>query len=299
MTSPARFPSPVRPGDRVGVAALSGPLDGDRLERGLRGLERLGFEPVTARNLASRRGPLAGGDAERLDALHELAAREDLTAVFFARGGYGSQRVLAGVDWDLLARHPRAWIGYSDVTPFLLQIVRRLDLVAFHGPMAAVEIAEGLEPEEEASLRSALAGRPKLRLDLGTVRPGRASGALLGGCLSLLAAGVGTADQIDLDGSILFWEDVDEPPYRLDRMLLQLRRAGALDGLAGMVVGRSAIPEGARQEAWELFAGTLAGTEFPVAFDCPSGHDRPNLTLPLGASARLEAGSDRGLLLVG
>lgn len=289
----------MRPGDRVGVAALSGPLDPERLERGLQGLERLGFEPVPAGNLASRRGPLAGGDIERLEAFHELAARDDLTAVLFARGGYGSQRVLARVDWGLLERHPRAWVGYSDVTPFLLQVVRRLGLVAFHGPMPAVEIADGLAEEEAASLRSALSGSPALDVELAVVREGRAAGPLLGGCLSLLAAGVGTEDQVDAEGAILFWEDVDEPLYRLDRMLLQLRRAGVLDRVAGMVVGSSAVDPAAREQAWELFAGTLEGTEFPIAFHCPSGHGRPNLTLPFGAAVRLEAGTDCGRLLVG
>lgn len=287
----------MRPGDRVGVAALSGPLDRGSLERGLAGLRRLGLEPVTAGNLGSKDGPLAGSDRERLAAFHDLAARDDLGAVLFARGGYGSQRVLEGIDWRLLERRPRAWVGYSDVTPFLLQVVRRLGLVALHGPMVAAEIARGLGGAEEASLMGALSGRPTGEVPVVGVRGGTASGPLLGGCLSLLAAGVGTPEQGDLRGAILFWEDVDEPLYRLDRMLLQLRRAGVLAGVAGMVVGRSAVAPSERERAWRLFAGALEGTAFPVAFDCPSGHCRPNLTLPLGAPVRLDA--DAGRLLLG
>lgn len=297
MIQPARFPPPVRPGDRVGVAALSGPIDGERLERGLDELRRLGLEPVTGANLRSRRGPLAGSDEERLAALHDLASRDDLAAVFFARGGYGSLRVIERVDWDLIARRPRAWIGYSDVTPFLLAVVRRVGTVAFHGPMAAVEAARGLEAEEERALLGALAGRPVGEVPVVGARGGTASGILLGGCLSLLAATAGTPWQPDLRGALLFWEDVDEPLFRLDRMLVQLRQAGLLADLAGMVVGRSAVRAEEREEAWRLFAGALEGTGFPVAFDCPSGHCRPNLTLPLGAPATLD--SERGRLLLG
>lgn len=287
----------MRPGDRVGVAALSGPVDAERLERGLDELRRLGLEPVAAANLRSRRGPLAGSDEERLAGLHELAGRDDLAAIFFARGGYGSLRVLERVDWGLIGRRPRAWVGYSDVTPFLLAVVRRLGLVAFHGPMAAVEAARGLEGEEERGLLAALAGSPVAEIEVVGARDGTASGVLLGGCLSLLAATAGTPWQPDLRGALLFWEDVDEPLYRLDRMLVQLRQAGLLAGLAGMIVGRSAVAAADREEAWRLFAGALEGTGFPVAFDCPSGHCRPNLTLPLGARATLESG--RGRLLLG
>lgn len=287
----------MRPGDRVGVAALSGPVDEARLERGLDELRRLGLDPVAAANVRTRRGPLAGSDRERLAAFHELAERDDLTAVFFARGGHGSLRILGGIDWELLAGRPRAWVGYSDVTPFLLGVVARLGLVAFHGPMVAVEAARRFGAAEEHGLMGALSGRPVAELPVVGLREGRASGPLVGGCLSLLAATAGTPWQPDLRGALFFWEDRGEPLYRLDRMLLQLRDAGVLRELAGMVVGRSAVSAQRRQEAWELFADTLGSTGYPVAFHCPSGHCRPNMTLPLGAPATLD--TERGRLLLG
>ena len=150
-------------------------------------------------------------------------------------------RILPRIDWDLLRRHPRAYVGYSDLTPFLLEVARRSGLVAFHGPMVAADLARGLNPDEEESLLGALAGRyPAEQPFAGWLREptGReVRGTLLGGCLSLLAATLGTPFAPDLDAGIVFWEDVDEPPYRIDRMLTHLGLSGNLANIAGMIVG--------------------------------------------------------------
>lgn len=289
------------PGDRVGVAALSGPVDPQRLANGLENLRRLGFEPVLADNLTSRRGFLAGTDAERLDAFHRLAADPDLPAILFTRGGHGLLRILPGIDWDLLARHPRAYVGYSDLTPFLLGVVRRLGLVAFHGPLVAGELARGLSPVEEASFLDALAGRyPAEQPFTSWVRPPRrlngqgrdVSGPLLGGCLSLLAATAGTPYFPDLDGALLLLEDVNEEPYRIDRMLTHIRLSDSLTRISGMIVGHLGTFKG-DGSPWPadwaaLLEDTLAGFDWPVALGLESGHFPPNRTLPLGLPARLE-----------
>ena len=286
----------MRPGDRVGVAALSGPVDPGRLERGLEALAGLGFEPVRAANLASRRGLFAGSDDERLDAFHELAADPSIAAIVFARGGWGLLRVLPRIDWDLLARRPRAWVGYSDLTPFLLEVVRRLGLVAFHGPMVAADLARGLLPEEESSFLGALAGDYPAEHPLErSLRPGAASGPLLGGCLSLLVATLGTPYAPDLEGSLVVWEDVDEPPYRIDRMLTHLRLSGSLDRISGMIVGHldAAGPGGpGREVGSSLIAESLADHAWPLAWGARSGHRAPNWTLPLGLPARLDVPDD-------
>jgi muramoyltetrapeptide carboxypeptidase len=320
----ARLPPPVGPGDRVGVAALSGPVDPERLERGLSALRGMGFEPVVAANALSRHGLFAGGDVERLAGFHRLAADRDIAAIFFARGGHGVLRVLPGIDWELLGRRPRAYVGYSDLTPLLLGVVQRLGLVAFHGPMVAADLARGMPTEDAASLLGALAGRYPVSQPLGpAVRLGGASGApagpLLGGCLSLLAATLGTPYFPDLAGSLLFWEDVGEPPYRIDRMLTHLRLSGTLAGLQGMIVGHlnggetapaamtpvtSATPviptigpcddlrAAVRDASFRaVVADALAGLAWPIAWGQPSGHRPPNRTLPLGLPARLSAGA--------
>lgn len=288
------------------MAALSGPVDPEKLEAGLAELRRLGFEPVLADNVLSRREFLAGDDRERLDAFHRLAADPSLRAIFFTRGGYGVMRILPGLDWDLLARHPRAYVGYSDLTPFLLEVVRRLGFAAFHGPLVGGELARGLDPAEEASLLGALAGRyPVEQPFQGWLREGSASGPLVGGCLSLFAATLGTPWFPDLEGAVVFWEEINELPYRVDRMLTHLRLSGNLAGIAGMIVGhvervgRLDAPEAAEERArWPaLVEENLSEFSWPLAWGLPSGHVPPNWTLPLGLPARLESGSCR--LLIG
>jgi muramoyltetrapeptide carboxypeptidase len=244
LISPVSFPPPAGPGDRVGVAALSGPVDPERLECGLAELRRLGFAPVLADNLASRAGLFAGTDADRLAAFHRLAADPDLPAIFFARGGHGLLRILPGIDWELLARRPRAYVGYSDLTPFLLAVVARLRLAAFHGPMVAGDLARGLTLPEEGELLAALAGRYPREIPLAPpLRPGSARGPLLGGCLSLLAATLGTPYFPDLAGALLFFEDVNEPAYRLDRLLTHLSLSGNLEAIVGMLIGHLDGPD--------------------------------------------------------
>lgn len=302
MIVQAKLPPPVEPGDRVGVVALSGPVDAERLDRGLDALRRLGFEPVPAANLGSRSGLFAGDDAERLTAFHELAADPSIRAVLFARGGHGMLRVLPRIDWNLLASQPRAYVGYSDVVPFLLQVVHRLGLVAFHGPMVAADLARGLTPVEESSLLGALAGRYPAHLPLAGARGGAAvEGPLLGGCLSLLTATLGTPFAPHLEGALLFWEDVDEPRYRIDRMLTHLRLSSTLTPIRGMVVGHlecADAPGG--PGGWldmVLDATALGGRA--VGWGLEAGHRSPNRTLPLGLAARLEPGERRLVVGIG
>lgn len=304
MIRPVHLPPPAGPGDRVGIAALSGRIDPARLERGVVALRGLGFEPVLADNLGSRHGFFAGTDAERLAGFHRLVADPDLTAIFFARGGHGLLRLLPALDWDLIGRHPKAYVGYSDLTPFLLGLVERLGLVSFHGPLVAGDFARGLSAEEEESLLGALAGRYPVEQPFSSMLRaggnGGASGPLLGGCLSLLAATLGTPYFPDLEGSLLFWEDVNEPPYKVDRMLTHLGLSGNLAGIEGMIVGHlgGAEEPGWAPAAWpDLVASNLSGSSWPLAWGLESGHFAPNRTLPLGLPARLD--TDRLVLGLG
>lgn len=293
----------MKPGDRVGVAALSGPVAAEKLELGLSRLRDLGFEPVAAENLGARDGLFAGSDAERLAAFHRLAGDPEIKAIFFARGGHGALRLLPDVDWRLLERHPRAYVGYSDVTLLLNQLVSRLGLVAFHGPMAAVELAREMAGAERDSLLRALGGELPATLHVEPLgdQPFDVSGPLMGGCLSLLAAGLGTDFRVPAEGAILFWEDVNEPLYRIDRMLTQLRLSGSLAAIRGMVVGTlqpsderppnpgSPTPYASPADLRQLLSELASLSDWPIAMGCTSGHCEPNLTLPLGLPARLRS----------
>lgn len=284
VESVALQPVSVRPGARVGVAALSGVVNPARLAKGIAALREMGFEPVEGSNLDSREYGMAGSDQQRLHAFHELLADDSLSAIWFARGGYGLTRVLPHIDFELLAATPRLFIGYSDLTPLLLEIERRTGWMSLHGPMVAAELADGLDDEEREVLLAALGG------DSFPPLPGRISsgqlpigGVVRGGCLSMLAAAIGTPYAPNLS-SILFLEDHSEPRYRLDRMLTQLQHAGLLEPVRAIAVGCAPTED-------ELWAGLLEERGLPYVVGLPAGHLRPNHVIPLGAQAQL--GSDK------
>lgn len=293
-----RYPAPVLPGAVVGVAALSGPVDGERLDRGLRALAEMGLEPRVAENARRRHGLFAGSDRARVEAFHSLVADPDVQAVFFARGGHGVLRILPNVDWPLLERRPIAYVGYSDLTPLLNEIALRARVATFHGPMVAADLARGLSSEERSSLLAALAGQLPLRYPVEALTapepwPASIDGRVVGGCLSMLNATLGTAYAPKLEGCILVLEDVNEPLYRRDRLLTHLYLSGSLTGVRALVVGHF---EGAGEppvEGWrDLLAEFGRSLGIPVAVGLSIGHRSPNLVLPLGlrGSLRLERG---------
>jgi len=293
-------PPILRPGDRIGVVAPAGPPRRRALEAGIAVLEGRGFQVVRGRHLFDRQAYLAGSDADRLADLNGMLRDPGLRAVWFARGGYGLHRIIRGVDLAALRRAPKALIGYSDLTVVQAAAWRRLGLGCFQGPMVA-ELADRRAYHAGSLWRALAGGTVRVRFGRRSVmRPGRAAGPLVGGCLSLLAALVGTPYEPPLDGAILFWEEVNEEPFRLDRMLAHLRLSGRLDRLAGMVVGTlpgcrarrraNAMPLAA------ILATHLAGTDYPVVTGIPAGHGPRKITLPIGFPARLDTRS--GLLTV-
>ena len=294
MTAPRRLPPPVRPGDRVALAAVSGPVPEAKVEAMLDAVRELGFEPVAASNLRSRHDLFAGRDDERLAALHELASDDSIAAVIFARGGHGLLGLLPRLDWELLVRRPRAWVGYSDVTPFLLNWSLRSRCVCFHGPMG-VDLARGLHAEERISLLESLGGRYPQVLAARAAMEGSdaanapAEGTLLGGCLSLLSSTLGTPWQVGFAGAILVLEDVEEPLYRIDRMLTHLSLSGSLHGVRGVALGQlrgSDESAGTASSVPGRVRRLLPGT--PILHGMDFGHAPPNRTLPIGLDARID-----------
>jgi muramoyltetrapeptide carboxypeptidase len=293
-------PPRIRPGDVVGVVAPSGVVDEERLGTGVRVLEGLGFRVELGKAVLARQTYLAGDDEARRADLQRMIDDPRVRAIFCARGGYGSQRVVPLLDLRALARQPKAIVGYSDATALLTAAVNA-GVVAVHGPMVADDLARGLSPRSLAHLTTLLSDPGFLweaSLPL-AVQPGRAAGRLAGGCLSVLATLVGTPSAPDTAGAILFLEDVHEWPYRVDRLLTQLRQAGKLDGVAGVVFGtmatcRSQDGVGAVDVVRQFFAGA----PYPVAFGLAAGHDPAattveNLALPLGARVEIDTESGR------
>jgi muramoyltetrapeptide carboxypeptidase len=280
-------------------------VDPEALERGIAELESLELRFRVTPGTAERKGFTAGPPESRLAELHGLLADSEVAAVFCARGGAGAVHLLHGLDPELVRRHPKPLLGSSDAT-CLHAIYGQAGVVSFHGPMVAMSIADGsYDPD---SLRSALFRVPEPRvpapLPLTCLEPGEARGRLRGGCLSLLSCLVGTRwrSGADDEGTILFVEDVNERPYRLDRMLFQLRAADALRGVTGIVFGempgcRPGEDEGYTLE--EVLCEALQGFDGPVAFGLASGHTlSPGLTLPLGVRVALECTASEGARLV-
>jgi len=290
------LPPALARGATIGVAAISGPVDRGRLDAGIAALEALGYRVVRASNLGARRGFLAGSDEERAEGYRGLLRDPAVDAIFFARGGYGASRVLPRLDPDELRARPRIHLGGSDLTALFAHLARHANLVTFYGPMVAVDMA-GAAPLDWEAVLSGQTPAPHRFDEPGILAGGSGSGPLVGGCLSLLAAACGTPEAVQGRGAVLFWEDVGEDTYRLDRMLTQLERSGTFDGLQAMLIG--SISPGARggesPEAVGLWLRDFfAGAPFPVLSGLPAGHIRGTRTLPLGAPVRVDAG--RGLL---
>ncbi|MER5746955.1 LD-carboxypeptidase [Streptomyces sp. NPDC002225] len=297
LTRPAR----LRPGARVAVVSPSGPVPADRMEAGLDILRGWGLEVVEAphaRAVHPRLDYLAGTDEARAADLQAAWCDPSVDAVICARGGYGAHRTADLVDWAAMrAAGPKVFVGYSDVTVLHEAFARHLGIVTLHGPMAGTETFLK-DPDTQESLRTTLFAPESVRtLGLPAARalvPGRARGIVYGGCVSLLAADLGTPSaRTSARGGLLAIEDTGEDPYSLDRILTQLLRAGALNGIAGVVCG-SWSGCGPYERVRAVLADRLGPLGVPVVEELGFGHGPTSLTVPLGVSAVLDAPADGG-----
>jgi muramoyltetrapeptide carboxypeptidase len=260
-------------------------------------LEALGFAVRASQTLLENERFTAGSAKLRAAELTALFEDREVAGIFCARGGAGAAHLLGRLDPQVIARNPKALVGYSDIT-FLHLLLAREGLVSFHGPMVARDMADGAYDRD--SLLRAISGEGEPYAsgedDLLPLRRGAGEGVLRGGCLSILAGSAGTpwALRPDPGGTLLFVEDADEAPYRIDRMLWQLRRSGALDWVRGVVFGDMKGCSPPLRADWALedvLLDALAGLDVPIALGLSSGHSAgPNVTLPLGVRARLECG---------
>lgn len=292
-------PVHLRKGDLVSLVAPSGPIaDAQRLETAKLAVEKLGLQAKVSTHAADRYGYLAGDDATRAQEFTEAFADTETKAVICLKGGYGAQRILARLDFGVICRNPKILLGYSDITALHVALSQVCHLVTFHGPMPSSDMIPEMDEVTEASLCRAIFSNEPLGVirnpedkPLGTLVPGRARGELVGGNLSLLASGLGTPWEIDTRGKILFLEDVDEAPYRVDRMLNQLKLAGKFDDCTGIVLGtwtRCVASEGKPSlELGEVFRDIVAPSGKPTLTWLQAGHCAPNLTLPFGIQYEL------------
>lgn len=304
-----RIPQALVPGDRIGVispASPPKPEKHDQYQNGLAYLRGLGYKITEGKHVLDQYGYLAGTDESRADDLNAMFRNPRVKAIICSRGGYGTPRLLDLIDYEAVRRHPKILVGYSDITSLQLALYAQTGLVTFSGPMVAVEMGKGILPFTEKHFWAMVgkSARQLLKARAGEYEPqvyhgGVGEGRLLGGCLSLINPLIGTPYQPDFTGAILVIEDIGEDVYGIDRYLVQLRYAGILDKLNGLIFGQfldmesseKSDPTLSLEEVLEKFTRDL---HIPILGNFPYGHQDFKYTMPFGCRVRLDA--DKGTL---
>ena len=297
-------PKRLKLGDTLGVIAPSSALPPHVVEKAIQSLEGLGFKLKLGKNLNQQRGYLAGTDAERLEDLHWAFSDPEVDAVWCVRGGYGATRLLPNIDFKLIKKNPKIFIGYSDITALHVAIFQKTGLVTFHGPVGTSDytdytkghvlntLTQPTHPYKVELSAENQANTSNL-FKTEVIRAGKCRGQLIGGNLTLLSAMAGTPFGLgDLKGKILFMEDIDERPYRIDRMLVQLLESHNLKDLAGIALGIfegcNPKPDENSLSLMECFKDLLGNLGIPVYYGLSFGHISNQFTLPMGIEAELD-----------
>ena len=286
-------PSPLKPGDTVGIVSPAGPFDPKKFNKGKTVLETMGFRLCYDEKIFQKNGFLAGTDTQRAEQVNRLFADPSVQAIICARGGYGSMRILPLLDFKAIQTHPKIFLGFSDISALLAVLNERCGMVTFHGPMVTT-LATATE-KTIRGMKTALTSDGPFELipnDEKVIKPGVCSGVLAGGNLTTLCHLVGTPYHSNFKGKILFLEDVGEMTYRIDRMLTQMKLAGCFDGVAGLILG--AFEKcGQLKEIIEIFDNIFHDMDIPIMAGFGIGHGKTNLTVPIGRDATLDTEKKR------
>lgn len=293
-------PAALRSGDTVGIVAPASNVNTAELDAGCEALRRAGYRPFYLDSITERDLYFAGSPQRRARELEQMFERDDIRAIICARGGYGANYLLRELDFAKIKAHPKIFVGYSDVTTLLTYITDATGLVTFHGPMAAKDWAHenGVDVEAwHSALSNATRWDVPLNDGVTALVDGEAEGVLYGGCLSILVASLGTPYALQTEGTILFLEDLAAKPYQVDRMLMQLKLAGQLEKVRGIIFGemldcfQTANQGYTLQEVVTRIVGDL---NVPVAYGVRSGHvSTSNITLPFGVRAKLSVNQNQ------
>lgn len=286
LTKPRALPKNAH----IAVLAASSPSELPRIERAARRIEGRGHRVTLAGNIDHRhRGYLAGTDDERVEELNRFLRSDEIDAFFFARGGYGAMRILERIDYVAMAANPRPLVGFSDITALHQAFALHSGVAGFHGPMLNLDFNDALSPENEEWLWSMLAGDAPMTRSFAAedvVLEGEAEGLLFGGCLALTTALAGTPYDFWIDDGIWFWEDIDEPVYRIDRMLTHLGLSGRMKKIRGVIIG--ALKNcGNDADLRPFLAEFFQSFDIPVVQNLPFGHHGNNLLMPIGRRVRI------------
>jgi len=297
VSTPLLRPPALKKGDTIGIVAPSySPREG-WLTRGVKALERAGFSVALDPDLMTFRRFLRKEDERRAENFMSMWLDPHVKAVIGGTGGYGAVRMLPYLEPELFRLNPKSFVGYSDVTALHLWLNRRAGLRTFHGPTVD-DLVPGLRDPTFASLLTALTDpRPSARLGRGVTRavqPGRATGRLVGGNLSLVQQSIGTPYEVQVDDAILFLEETKDPMSVADERLLHLRASGLLPRVRGIVFGHLSLDRSEEDEFEDFVLDLVSDLHVPVLMDFPAGHEIPNLTLPLGTEVELVVEGESG-----
>jgi len=296
MDIPTIHPPRLIKGDTVAIVAPAGPIERQEgLNRGIKALERMGFRVQYSRRIFQSSRYMAGDDTARADELILALQDNSIKAIVGLRGGYGCMRLIPHLIKKRLHVQPKIFLGFSDLTTLHLFFNIYFGWITIHGPVATT-LDFGISPSEQESHLLSLWTNPEYLPTLNfpqseTWNPGKAEGTLVGGCLSLIAASIGTPYEIDTEGKILFLEDMGEPPYRLDRMITHLNLAGKLQSLAGILLGtfHECEPDQGDYSCGDVLREMLRQLHVPVLANFPAGHGPENWAIPLGVRVRIDA----------
>jgi muramoyltetrapeptide carboxypeptidase len=290
-------PPALQPGDTIGIVAPASNIKRELLEAGCERFRQLGYKPIYLDSIFEQDLYFAGSVERRTRELEEMFVRDDVQAIVCARGGYGSNCLLEPLDIEKIASHPKIFAGYSDLTTLLTYVSDVAGFVTFHAPMVTKDFANS-DGVDLNSWHAALSGQSEWAISTGgdsgvkALVEGSTAGTIYGGCLSMLVASLGTPYDIQTAGTILFIEDVATKPYQVDRMLMQLKLAGKLEDVRGLIFGEMLDCTQHKNQAYtleEVILRIVDDLEIPVAYGLRSGHvSRQNVTLPIGVQAALE-----------
>jgi muramoyltetrapeptide carboxypeptidase len=284
----------LMPGDTLGIVAPAGPFDPKKFMEGKAVLESMGFRTFFYEGIFQKHGFFAGIDVQRADQINRMFADPAVQAVACARGGYGSMRILPFLDYKTIQKNPKIFVGFSDISALLSVLYNRCGLIAFHGPVVTT-LADTAE-NNIAAMHTVLTSNIILEVkpEKGIViQPGVSSGIVVGGNLTTLCHLLGTPYAPNFDGNILFLEDRAEAPYRIDRMLTQMKLAGCFEGIKGLFLG-SFEACGKFDEIFRIIQEIFRDVNIPILSGFEIGHGSMNITIPIGIGATLD--TDRQIL---
>ena len=291
-------PKSLKRGHRIGVVSPSYWLEKKGLGNAVTVFQKKGYEVQLGDSVYLKDGPFAGTPQQRANDINQMFSDPNIDAIFCARGGYGANRVLPLLDYDLIQSKPKIFMGYSDITAFLTSITQKTGLVTFHGPMLST-FKNKLVPYNLDTLVNVLSGKEDIRIvEPNELKPtilksGKAIGPLWGGNMCLLVNRLGTKNQLNTDGVILFIEDVDENLYAFDRMLFHMKEAGMFENIRGLIVGEltemkdEIIPFGKTTD--EIILDVCGDLNIPIVTNFPCGHGNYQATLPISLPVELRA----------